>query len=787
MISKQWNTTFFITLLEISTLANLYKKDAPFQVYISFKKYLDVLEHIRYNDRLEYRANYAESLIDKTKNFQELKDGFQDVTLLEKYDDLIRLLLADLFPTGLTNNEIKAASIPLSDITFNYTERFKDILKDAGKDFEIELRNINDDEFYIFCCCLILQSYFKKDIKSTLPFYYDIPNKQGIMKHYKITVNSDFTEVYPTEHAKIPADDILNMLLENIDDIHLWKKYFPSQSWVLKGFTIISLVDCTSEVALSDLKSSMIQIDPENLNPDENLIEIFKSYFDVPALNFGLMLFNKKDQRLENVPIYENFFTNHILDFWINTFDEETRKNTFNNLNHNSRPIVISNVENMDEETRKMPSFNILKNNNINSFMVIPIMKDNELLAIMEFSSPISNSFNGLKLKKMEFFSDMILFSLTRFSFEKNYQIEAIIQREYTSIHDSVVWKFRNEAERYFNASLAKKIYTLKQISFKNLTPLFGFSDIRSSSDKRFNLMLQDLNEQIACLYDIFSLINSDSEKYLLALEIFENELNKEIKADSEQRFQRLLRDEIHPFLQGKLEVQSTEEVKEKIKDYFLQLFIQTDLFYANRKNLDDSITLVNRKLADMLDESQVKAQQIYPHYYERFKSDGVEHNLFIGQNIAPDVPYSSKIASQLRYWQLKTICKMEREFQDFKKDLPISLDIASLIFVYNEKIDIRFRMDEKRFDVDGAYNSYYEIVKKRLDKSHVKDSTERITCPGKITIVYFGMENQREYLEYIAKLQKKGILQSDVEFLKVEDLQGITGLLALRVSLVQD
>lgn len=765
-------------------MANLYKKDAPFKVYISFKKYLDVLEHIRYNDRLEYRVNYAESLIEKTKNFQELKDGFQDTSLLEKHDELIRLLLADLFPTGLTNNEIKAASIPLSDITFNYTERFKDILKDAGKDFEIELRNIDDDEFYVFCCCLILQSYFKRDIKTTLPFYYDIPNRQGIMKHYKITVNSDFTEVYPTEQAKIPSDDILNMLLENIDDVNLWKKFFPSQSWILKGFTIISLVDCTSEVALSDLKSSMIQIDPENLKPDENLIEIFKSYFDVPALNFGLMLFNKKDQRLEKVPIYENFFTHHTLDFWINAFDEETRKNTFNNLNHNSRPIVISNVENMDEETKKLPSFSILKDNNINSFMVIPIMKDNELLAIMEFTSPITNSFNGLKLKKMEFFTDMILFSLTRFSFEKNYQIEAIIQREYTSIHDSVVWKFRNEAEKYFNASLGKKIYTLKQISFKNLTPLFGFSDIRSSSDKRFNLMLEDLNQQINCLHDILSQINSDSEKYLLALDVFENELNKEIKADTEQRFQRLLRDEIHPFLQGKLEVKSTEEVKQKIKDYFLQLFIQTDLFYTNRKNLDDSITLVNRKLADMLDESQVHAQQIYPHYYERFKSDGVEHNLFIGQNIAPDIHYTSKVAQKLRYWQLKTICTMEREFQEFKKELPISLDIASLIFVYNEKIDIRFRMDEKRFDVDGAYNSYYEIVKKRLDKSHVKDSTERITCPGKITIVYFGMENQREYLEYIAKLQKKEILKSDVEFLKVEDLQGITGLLALRVSL---
>ena len=768
-------------------LANFYKKDAPFKIFISFKKYLDVLEHIRYNDRLEYRVNYVESLIEKTKNFQELKEGFQDISLLEKNEELIRLLLADLFPTGLTHNEIKAASIPFSNITFNYTERFKSILKDAGKDFEIEIRNIDDDEMYIFCCCLILQNYFKKDIRTTIPLYFDIPNKNGIMKHYKITVNSDFTEIFPTERSKIPTDDVLDMLLENMDDAKLWKKYFPSEAWILKGFTIISLVDCTSEVALSDLKSSMIKIDLENLTPDENLIEIFKSYFDVSELNFGLMLFNKKDQKLEKVPIYENVFTNHILDFWINTFDEEIRRTTFNNLSHNSKPIVISNVDNLDENIKQLSSFSILKDNNINSFMVIPIMQDNELLAIMEFTSPVVGSFNGLKLKKMEFFTDMMLFSLNRFSFEKNYQIEAIIQREYTSIHNSVVWKFRNEAEKYFTASLGKKIYTLKEISFKNLTPLFGVSDIRSSSEKRFNLMLQDINQQIEWLKNILTLTNSDSEKYLLALEVFENELNHEIKADTEQRFQRLLREEIHPFLQGKLEIRTSKDIKSMIQNYFALVLTQTDLFYNHRKDLDNSITLVNRKLADMLDESQIKAQQIFPHYYERFKSDGVEHNLYIGHTITPDLHYTSKVVHKLRYWQLKTICKMELEFQSFKKDLPIQLDIASLIFVYNEKIDIRFRMDEKRFDVDGAYNSYYEIIKKRLDKAHIKDSSERITAPGKITIVYFGMENQKEYLEYITKLQKKGILEHDVEFLKVEDLQGITGLLALRVSLCQD
>jgi hypothetical protein len=88
---------------------------------------------------------------------------------------------------------------------------------------------------------------------------------------------------------------------------------------------LLFLVDCTSEIALSDLKSTMIEVDTENFSQDENLIEIFK-YFDIPELNFGLMLYNKKEQKLEKMPVYENIFTNHVLNFWINSIDEDTKK-----------------------------------------------------------------------------------------------------------------------------------------------------------------------------------------------------------------------------------------------------------------------------------------------------------------------------------------------------------------------------------------------------------------------------------------------------------------------------
>ncbi len=97
--------------------------------------------------------------------------------------------------------------------------------------------------------------------------------------------------------------------------------------------------------------------------------------------------------------------------------------------------------------------------------------------------------------------------------------------------------------------------------------------------------------------------------------------------------------------------------------------------------------------------------------------------------------------------------------------------------------IAIRFRFDEKRFDIDGAYNMHYEIVKKRIDKALVKGSDERLTQPGTIAIVYSQPREAQEYRDYIAYLQAAGELTEEVEALVLEDLPGAQGLQALRVT----
>lgn len=758
-------------------------EESPFQIFASFDKYLQVLQAIRDSDTQQYRATYAASVLSNMALIPELQGKFNDFSLLERHADFIHLLLADLFPTGLTFNEIKAASIPLSSITFNYTERFKKILADAGEDFNISFRNITPEEFYIYSCCLILQVYFNRGTKVSPHFYFDIPSKEGVIKHYKITVNSDFTDIKPTDAARFPDEATISTLLENMDDIRLWKKHFPPGSWVLSGFNIISLVDSTFEVALSDLKSTLIEIDLENPQPNNNLKEIFRSYFDAPELSFGLMLFNSRNNSLEKIKIYENIFTNHILDFWMGMFDKKGRQSVFENMEYNAKPIVISNVDNLDSEVQLHPAYKSLLKKNIRSFMIVPIIKDQQLLAILEFTSPFSDSLDGLKLKKLEFIFDIIVYTLNRFNFEKQNKIEAIIQQEYTAIHESVAWKFRAEAEKKYNAMLAGQKYTLRQISFSHLIPLFGQTDIRSSSDKRREGLQQDLLQQTEFLLKIFNRAPVEiSEEYVLALDIFRDEIQHHLRADTEHRFQHFLEKEISPRL---LNLAQSEDrtLQEMLKKYAKSTFRHNGIFYHSRQLLDESITMINRQLADILEQKQKEAQKIFPHYFELFKTDGVEYNLFIGKSIAPGKKFSKKVIYQLKNWQLETMIAMEKSVAAIHNRMPFPLQTASLIFIYNDTIKIRFRMDEKGFDVDGAYNSYYEIIKKRLEKATVKNSTERLTQPGKIAIVYSDNDSGNEYRQLISEFQKKGLLAKETELLDVEDLQGVVGLRAIRVQ----
>ena len=196
---------------------------------------------------------------------------------------------------------------------------------------------------------------------------------------------------------------------------------------------------------------------------------------------------------------------------------------------------------------------------------------------------------------------------------------------------------------------------------------------------------------------------------------------------------------------------------------------------------------MINDQIAEYLEKQQDIAQKMFPHYFERYKTDGVEYNIYIGESLLKARDYNELYLHNLRLWQLLVTCGVENLIYRNKEQFPTQLEIASLILAHNNPLSIKFRMDEKQFDVDGAYNIRYEIMKKRIDKAYIKGTTERLTQPGFISIVYSQEEEAFEYRRYIEYLQSIGYLASDVEDLELQDLQGTTGLKALRVKIVFD
>jgi len=127
----------------------------------------------------------------------------------------------------------------------------------------------------------------------------------------------------------------------------------------------------------------------------------------------------------------------------------------------------------------------------------------------------------------------------------------------------------------------------------------------------------------------------------------------------------------------------------------------------------------------------------------------------------------------------------MENAHYALKQTLPVPLDAASLILVYNTSLSIRFRMDEKQFDVDGTYNARYEVIKKRIDKSYIKGTDQRLTEKGVLSIVYSQKKDELEYLRYIKFLKSKGYFTNKVEIVELEGLQGLSGLKAIRAEIL--
>src|SRR5690606_10576447 len=234
------------------------------------------------------------------------------------------------------------------------------------------------------------------------------------------------------------------------------------------------------------------------------------------------------------------------------------------------------------------------------------------------------------------------------------------------------------------------------EIVFKEVYPLYGQTDIQDSSQARNRAIQYDLLIQLS---EINNLLKKVWEKHKFPIYeelIFRvanhiEDIKVSLHTNSEQVIFDFVREDIVPVLSH---IQKSDtEIDRLLSDYKAKIDQETGSYYDHRRNYEESVNLINKTLATVLDKKQEEAQIMYPHYSERYRTDGVEHNLYIGASIVPGRDFERIYRSHLRLWQVQVICEMENAHYGLKPNLPLPLDVTSLISVYNTSLSIRFRM----------------------------------------------------------------------------------------------
>ena len=757
----------------------------PFHLQVNFKKLISWWkEQAALPDA--FQSARAKEVLKRIEKVPELSKPFEDFSLVEKYQEEIGLLLSPFFPSLTTTNEIKAAGIPFRPLVFNLTKRFANILE--GAEGEILIPESNADLIYMFSCITVLNGYYKANVSLAPNLFFSIRDKQsGIIRRYRAFINVDFTEIVPGKDAQPLTEKDIYELANNFGNTELWKKKIPPGSFKFEGFTILTLFDLTREESISALKFDLIKKDSLT-RPDivEQIQENLGAMLNIPKLRTGFISYNKERQLLQSVGF--GFWNSLVMSGKKNVKIDDAFCKTANKFAfEKNQPLVFQHID------EKVPDENIILKKlaklGFKSYLAMPLFYNDELIGILEAGSEQPNALNTITVYKLQEIISLFTIAMKRSQDEMKNQIDAIIRQKCTAIHSSVAWRFIEAAEKLLESKMNNEDDdTMEDIIFPEVYPLYGQSDIQGSSTERNRSIQSDLIEQLSLAKNI---LNLSVKKFGLPVykdlryrvETYMQQLRQQLSAGDENVVQEFLKEEIYPVFNHLHRLNT--EIHEALQDYENQLDPLIGMLYKKRKHYEQSIKLINDNISEYLDKAQQAAQNMFPHYFEKYKSDGVEHNLYIGQSMVKNQQFHQLYLQNLRLWQLMVTCEVENEVHCLKARLKTKLDICSLILVHSQPLSIRFRMEEKKFDVDGAYNARYEIIKKRIDKASVKETGERLTQPGKIAIIYSQEREAKEYMNYIHYLQFINYIGSDVESFTLKDLQGMTGLKAIRVSVL--
>jgi hypothetical protein len=753
---------------------------------ISFQPFINYLKDKRpeVSDTREKLYTY---LIKRFENEPELLH-IEDVEVIQQHADLMELLTTSLFPVvAADHRHIFALAAPYQFSVFYYSDHFSSIFFDEDEKHLLLPDGIPIDELRAIQCASIydhvLQKFYGLKLNEHRELLYPITDPDsGMLRYYKIRYDTRFIDLKLKGQLPPLTDCAVCMNTFRILDLDKQLKTMPLELFEAEGFAVWIAEDVTTSESVEVIKKILLREDECDTNVIDDLKKSIKALLGLSDIQVGLSPFVKINDQF--VFDEENARYSLATKQWINAGPKgmEYFKMFMGFLSEYGIPTPISNVD--EQMLDFAPFLRALYAEGTRSYILYPMRNSDGLIGMLEVSSPVQNQLSQDIVARLEPAIPLLSLALLKCRDSFQNKIEKVIKEKFTALQQPVEWKFAEVAWNYLRNKASD---ATRSVVFEGVYPLYGAIDIRNSSLERSHAIQKDLKEHLVLVDEALGKLYSQIPLAILEGLKFKNESIREgiqsnMTAEDELRINEFLQQEVEPVFDHLQK--NDKQASEIIDHYFSVVNDNNSRVHRHRREYEESVAQINEAVLNYLDKEEDVIQKSYPHYFEKYRTDGIEYNIYIGQSISPLHPFNLLYLKNIRLWQLKSLAEAAKVTHQLLPTLKVPLQTTQLILIHNQCIAISFRRDERKFDVEGSYNIRYEIIKKRLDKVRVKDTGERLTQPGKIAMVYSNQKDVIEYQEYIDFLKNKNILKPGVEFLELEELQGVKGMKAMRVEI---
>lgn len=757
--------------------------------YVSFKKFTDFLEE-KLKDSDTLRAKFYRFVLKHFKKNPELLTPIK-ISALEKYKYIFDLLEGTILPALSNEKELALAlGVPMNPLFFLSTEAFQALVENRITD---ESTNIKDFKALIqyrrkkLSYTLILERFynFRPLVKEEM-IHMRKDKITQLTRYFSLDIDNRFVEVL--HKGSLPKINITQtqQQLADIKSINELEKILPLSEFSFEGFSIVLAADITPKYALHKMRSIIIKHNPHDYNETyKAVVELLEQLCGRQHITFGLLPFLKLNDRL--VSYYGNYAHSILINISKKlNIPESTFLEWINAYLQNPQTIIKKECTNEEKKSDELSK--AFSEFGFNGYSIIPVFYNNEVAGVLEVAAKEVALIDESLLNSIDAAIPILGQLMHQSQTEFTANINNVIRTNFTSIQSSVLWKFNEVAWNYIKTAGKDSMKRMDEIRFENVHPLYGAIDIRNSTIERNNALHKDMHHYFLLVKNILNDLRvtdkNTSSELIKEADNFLKRTETFFTGNEESVFDAFM-EKVNFYLDG---IETTDaHNKNLIKKYFKEVDEKNGKVYAKRRILENSMQYLNFIITDYLEKMQEEVQKQYPVYFEKIRTDGIEYDMYLGQSVSPKQPYKKSYLDELRLKQLKDMSGIAKLVYASAQSLPVPLQTTQLIYVNASSIDITFRMDEKRFDVEGGYNIRYHIVKKRIDKVHVMDTGERLTQPGKLAIIYTQPHHEKEYINYINELQQQHLLKHNIELLELEELQGVTGLKAIRVEINLD